>query len=119
MIQSPFRKLRLKKTKIIRVQLNMTGLCNRCHQEKLCWQVSCVACREKRKVSRKHIQTERDYQAKRWAERCVVHSKLSDRKANRVFQEIDYIRPSRLRFLRKIQHNKCIYCGIEFQTQNR
>ena len=94
--------------------------CYRCRQEKTCWQTSCIVCRAKRQLSRmKHIQTEREYQARRWAERCVVHSKLSDRKADRTFQEDDYIQASRLRFLRTLQNNKCIYCNIEFQTTNR
>ena len=59
------------------------------------------------------------YQAKRWANRACVHSKLADNNANRPFQDELFITPERLRFLRTLQQNKCVYCRTVMQTENR
>ena len=94
--------------------------CSRCKQPKLCKQNQCKVCRYKKSISRrKHIDTERTYQSKRWAHRMVVHSRLSDIKANRQFTPSEFINVSRLHFIRKMQDNKCRYCRVDMQVKNR
>ena len=94
--------------------------CSKCRKAKCCKQKQCIKCRERAKQSRlKNIQTERDYQAKRWAHRATVHSRIADKKSNRLYQSNTFITPKRLEFLRDIQHNKCIYCYTPMQIENR
>ena len=94
--------------------------CIRCHNPKLCTQQKCVPCRNQIAAYRlQHIDKEKRYQAHRWAHRCVVHSRLSDQKANRSFQPDEVITPTRLHFIRGLQQNKCIYCRCDMQIMNR
>ena len=59
------------------------------------------------------------YQAKRWAHRACVHSKLSDQNANRPFNPEDFITPTRLVFLKQLQGGRCVYCHTDMQTDHR
>lgn len=59
------------------------------------------------------------YQAIRWANRAIVHSRNADANAKRPFENHTYITPERLQFLRKLQQNKCVYCRTVMQTDNR
>ena len=93
--------------------------CIRCKNPKSCHQQKCIPCRQAIAAYRLlHIDKEKQYQSNRWAYRCVVHSRLADRKAQRDFTE-EYITPVRLQFIRGLQQNKCIYCRCEMQTLNR
>ena len=48
-----------------------------------------------------------------------MHSKLSDAKMERPVVEQTYITPDRIRALRRLQKNKCLYCGNALQVLNR
>ena len=94
--------------------------CTCCKKLTISKQKECFQCRKKRAAYRlNNIETERTYQARRWAERMCVHSRLSDKRANRPYKQQEYITPSRLHFLRKHQYNKCVYCKCEMITRNR
>ena len=95
-------------------------LCSKCKKTKCCKQKQCVTCRGRSKQSRlKHIQTERDYQSKRWAYRACVHSRIADKNANRTYKSNTFITPPRLEFLRTLQQNECIYCHTTMQIKHR
>ena len=94
--------------------------CTKCGNAKCCKQKQCATCRGRAKQSRlKHIQTERNYQARRWAYRACVHSRIADHNANRTYTVNTFITPPRLEFLRILQQNKCIYCHTHMQIQHR
>jgi len=54
-----------------------------------------------------------------WAKRMVSHSKYADRRAGRDYTDANYITPQGLMILRKKQRNKCYYCDVPMQTNNR
>ena len=94
--------------------------CLKCKGEKSCHQQLCVLCRKQiAQIRLTRIYKEKDYQSKRWAHRVCVHSRLTDKKKNRTYAKSDYITPDRLKQMREIQDNKCIYCETELQTYNR
>ena len=94
--------------------------CAYCKKVICCKQKTCANCRIRARDNRlKHIQRERTYQSQRWAHRAVVHSKIADKNKNRTYKPRDYITHQRLRFLRTLLKNKCVYCQTEMQTENR
>ena len=94
--------------------------CLKCKGEKECPQQLCITCRKAIATSRrKRVYREKDYQSRRWSYRACVHSRLTDKKKNRTYARGDYITPDRLKQVREIQDNKCIYCETELQTYNR
>ena len=98
----------------------MTTTCLKCKCEKSCPQQLCSTCRNTIAQNReKKTYVEKEYQSHRWAHRVCVHSKLTDKKKNRSFNQNNYITPNRLKQIREIQDNKCIYCNTELQTYNR
>ena len=83
--------------------------CKQCKRLTCSKQNRCVICRQR----------EKDYQARRWKERVIVHSRIADRRKNRTYKQEDFITPERIGFLQKLLNNQCIYCKIEMQNTNR
>ena len=97
----------------------MTTPCKKCKCEKDCPQQLCIACRKTTaSIRRTRVYREKDYQSRRWAHRVCVHSRLTDKKKQRIYTKNEYITPDRLKQMREIQDNKCIYCKCEMQTDN-
>ena len=83
--------------------------CTKCKRLICCKRKWCPQCRTKLAK----------YQSKRWAHRACVHSRLADHNADRQYDNEDYITPERLQFLKKLLNDKCVYCKIKMQTDNR
>ena len=56
---------------------------------------------------------------KRWQQRIVSHSKCSDRKSKRNWEDNAYITAEFLTHLRTIQNNLCFHCKCPLITFNR
>ena len=56
---------------------------------------------------------------KRWQHRIVSHSKCSDRKSEREWEDDTYITAEFLTYLRQLQNNLCYYCKYPLITFNR
>lgn len=84
---------------------------------------SCTKCKRLITSTRRWCPTCRTkcakYQSGRWANRACVHSKIADQKANRRYNNDDFITPSRLVFLRSLQRDECVYCKTKMQTGHR
>ena len=94
--------------------------CNQCKKSICSKRSRCISCIEKRSIWRaNNRQKEKDYQAKNWTKRAIVHSRIADRNKNRTYKQEDYITPSRLEFLQKLLKNKCVYCSTEMQSTHR
>ena len=83
----------------------------------------CEECSKKESIYRKKTRVkrsekERQYRIKHWANRCVYLSRGTDLRKNRPVGE-SYITAKRLKTLRALQMNKCFYCGVVMQTENR
>ena len=84
----------------------------------------CTTCRLdenswRKKTRSNRTKTEQAYYRKNWDRKCIMHSKLSDRKYNRPIVDENYVTPERLRQLRKLQMNLCYWCSTVLQTRNR
>ena len=84
----------------------------------------CQVCRKKesdwrKKTRERRRDSERTYKQGIYDKRIVMHSKLSDAKMERPVVEQTYITPERIRALRRLQKNKCLYCGNALQVLNR
>ena len=86
---------------------------------KSCTRCKRMYCNAKRKRCRTCWEYVAKYQARRWANRVIVHSRVSDKNAKRPFEDHEYITPERLHFLRRLQESKCVYCRTVMQTDNR
>jgi hypothetical protein len=84
----------------------------------------CQKCRTNESAYRKRTRSKRCagveqlYQRKNWSNRCVYLSKHADKVRERTSDE-PYITPQRLKTLRVLQRNQCLYCGTTLQTANR
>ena len=99
-------------------------MCTRCGKTRDSDLLKCEACRTSESIWRKNTrhrrtQQERDYHAKNWDTRCCMHARLSDIKMKRPIDESLYITPERLRTLRLLQCNRCVYCDTKMQVINR
>ena len=84
----------------------------------------CAKCREIERKSKQRCRARRgpieaEYQRGRWAHRMVCHSRDADKKRKRPVDSEDYITPSFLEMIRRLQHNSCKYCGTGMQDENR
>ena len=84
----------------------------------------CSKCRGLESIWRKNTRDRRRDQEKRYKQsiydqRICCHSKDSDTKMNRPVIEHSYITPRRIRMLRRLQRNKCLYCSQTLQVLNR
>ena len=84
----------------------------------------CLVCRKmesdwRKKTRDRRRDRERLYKQKIYDLRIVRHSKMSDNKMNRPFDAQSYITPERIRTLRRLQKNRCLYCERELQVLNR
>ena len=84
----------------------------------------CQVCRKKesdwrKKTRERRRNSERTYKQGIYDKRICMHSKLSDAKMERPIVEQSYITPKRIRTLRRLQKNKCLYCSQELQVLNR
>ena len=84
----------------------------------------CTKCRSLESVWRKETRDrrrtqERMYKQSIYDKRICCHSRDSDTKMNRPVIEHSYITPRRIRMLRRLQRNKCLYCTQTLQVLNR
>ena len=85
----------------------------------------CQVCRDKSNAYKKTHKAAcklmvRLWKRRNWDRRMVCHSKDSDRKANRLPEDMStYVNSPYLKRLRIAQQNSCAYCDIEMQTENR
>ena len=112
---------KFKNTYNIRIENNQ---CVRCGQVKYTNLRKCKGCRvlesEWRRYTRdRRRNQERWYKQSIYDKRIVMHSKLSDIKMNRPIMEQCYITPERIRTLRRLQNNACLYCSTTLQIINR
>ena len=98
--------------------------CVRCGKASDSARRKCQICRKKesdwrKKTRERRRDSERTYKQGIYDKRIVMHSKLSDAKMERPVVEQTYITPERIRALRRLQKNKCLYCGNALQVLNR
>ena len=110
-----------RKKYLTRISQKQCVRCGNSHDSNL---RKCETCRESESVWRKKTRyrrrdNERAYKQSIYDKRIVMHSKLSDAKMNRPIDEQSYITPYRIRTLRKLQKNKCLYCSTPMQVLNR
>ena len=130
--------MRLKKTTFISIIMSKrtpmdlyrerkeANKCVRCGTEhNVGWNLKkCEKCRTNESNYRKRTRNdarkaqEKEYQRKNWFNRCIYLSRQSDNRKNRTSDK-KYITGSRLRALRVLQDNKCFYCNIVLQINNR
>ena len=103
-------------------------LCTRCGGAKVTGETrrKCPSCREQESQWRKNTRVvlkrdavEQKYRMKTWAKRCLTHSKRSDTKYSRVWDENTYMTERQLKTLRILQENRCVYCSQTMQVVNR
>ena len=109
----------------LRNKKDAAGLCVKCGgvRDRLFRKI-CTTCEEKqskwkKKGRKKRAPKEKMYHETRWADRMIVHSKISDKKMKRAFEEDEYITHEFLVSLRENANNECIYCDIRLQSFNR
>ena len=98
--------------------------CTRCGGERDISRRKCTECRNnesawRKKTRSRRTDVERRYCQKNWDKRCVFLARTSDLSNNREIVQHSYITPERLRTLRVLLRNKCFYCGITLQVENR
>ena len=99
-------------------------MCVRCGKANDSERRKCQLCRKLESDWRKNTRdrrrdSERKYKQGIYDIRIVRHSKMSDTKMKRPFDEQSYITPDRIRTLRRLQKNKCLYCAQDLQVLNR
>lgn len=99
-------------------------MCVRCGKTNDSARRKCQVCRKLESEWRKNTRdrrrnSERKYKQGIYDIRIVRHSKMSDTKMKREFDEQSYITPDRIRTLRRLQKNKCLYCAQDLQILNR
>ena len=103
------------------------NVCTRCGHTKKQNETrrQCIECRQRESLMRKRnrdenrSQKEHDYHVRTWAKRILTHSRRSDKLKDRPVIEQLYITEKQLHQLRKFQMNRCYYCNIEMQVNNR
>mgnify|MGYP003707260405 CR=1 FL=1 len=100
------------------------NVCTRCGRDRDSARKKCVTCRTnenewRKKTRSRRTGVERLYCQKNWDKRCVFLARTSDLKYKREIVDHSYITPGRLRTLRVLLRNKCYYCGVELQVDNR
>ena len=98
--------------------------CTRCGGARDGPRKKCLVCRNhestwRKKTRSRRTDVERRYCQKNWDKRCVFLARTTDRKNQREIVDHSYITPGRLRTLRVMLRNKCYYCGVELQVDNR
>lgn len=105
-----------------RIENNQCTRCGGDHAEN--WSLKkCKGCSKneseyRKKTRSKRREQEKQYRIKNWARRCVYLSRGTDLRKNRPVGD-GYITAKRLKTLRALQMNRCYYCSIEMQIENR
>ena len=107
-----------------RVKNNLCTRCG-CIKNEFEFRRKCEICRVNELQYRKQTRTtvrsqqEHNYHVKNWAKRIMTHSIRSDLQKGRPVNNQLYVTECQLKKLRKYQRNRCYYCKILMQVENR